>query len=60
MATEIFQLDLQRDGETIDRERCDVGNLLPTIAELLQRYEAREPGIFVPGTTYSIEWRRYV
>lgn len=38
-------------------EHCDVGDLLPTIATILQKHEA-DKGAYIYQQNYAIAWRR--
>ena len=54
----MFELRLYAPGGGLKLVRqCDVGDLLPTIATMLQEFEAAE-GEYKYQENYAIQWRR--
>lgn len=53
----MFEVKLIRGSDTLVVKTCGVGDLLPTIAALLQRYEGNQ-GQYEYQRSYAIQWRR--
>jgi len=53
----MFEVRLYEGSYCVDCQTCDVGNLLPTIATLLQAFEAKKP-TYDYQRPYSIQWKR--
>ena len=53
----MFEVKLINSSNTMYGMECDVGDLLPTIATLLQLYES-ENGAYEYQRNYAIQWRR--
>lgn len=53
----MFEVRLLDGGGTLFVRHCNVGDLLPTIATLLQQFEA-EHGKFSYQRPYAMQWRQ--
>ncbi len=53
----MFEVKLYEGSYLVDTETCDVGDLLPTIATLLQAFEAEKPK-YDYQRPYAIQWKR--
>ncbi len=53
----MFEVKLFRGGDILLCATCDKGDLLPTIATLLQDFEATH-GKYEHQRNYAIQWRR--
>lgn len=53
----MFEVILYKGSDPIYFEKCDVGDLLPTIATVLQWYE-REHGKYEYQRSYAIKFRQ--
>ena len=53
----MFEVRLLDGSGTLYVEHCDVGDLLPTMATLLQKFEA-EHGRYVYQRPYAMQWRQ--
>ncbi len=53
----MFEVKLIEGSFTRETLTCDVGDLLPTMATLMQGFEA-ERGKYAYQRTYAITWRR--
>jgi hypothetical protein len=53
----MFEVKLKKGSDTVSALTCVVGDLLPTIATLLQLYEA-ENGAYEYQRNYAVTWRR--
>lgn len=51
----MFEVRIYKEGNLLTVETCDVGDLLPAIASLLQRYEG---GGWQYQTNYTVRWCR--
>ena len=57
LGDKMFEVRLYEGSYCVDCQTCDVGNLLPTIATLLQAFEAKKP-TYDYQRPYSIQWKR--
>ncbi len=53
----MFELKFFQGSDTYLTARCDVGDLLPTMATLMQDFE-KEIGKYEYQRNYAIQWRR--
>lgn len=53
----MFEVRLMRNGDTLYLLTCEKGDILPTIATLMQKFEA-ERGSYRYQTNYAIQWRQ--
>lgn len=53
----MFEVTMYRGSEVLYRDQCDQGDLLPTMATLMQRFEA-EHGKYEHQRNHAIQWRR--
>lgn len=51
----MFLVTLYKGGNVLDRKTCEVGNLLPTIATLMQKHMGDG---WQHQENYAIAWRR--
>lgn len=51
----MFEVRLIAGSYTIDVKMCDVGQLLPTIADLMQKHEGDG---WKYGSPYAVQWKR--
>ncbi len=53
----MFEVRLIKSGNVLYQQVCDKGELLPTIATLMQKFEA-ERGTYEYQTSYAVQWRQ--
>lgn len=53
----MFEVKLFEGSDVLVRATCDVGDLLPTMATLMQDFEASK-GKYQYQRNYAIQWRR--
>lgn len=53
----MFEIKMIHRGKSLYVRHCDKGELLPTIAAMLQDFEA-EHGMYRHQDNYALQWRR--
>ncbi len=53
----MFEVRLIRNGDTLYVRTCDKGDILPTIAAIMQQFES-ERGTYKYQTNYAMQWRQ--